>query len=132
VSDRDRFYVRHVLECIERIERYTASGRETFFSDTPIHDGVIRNLQILAESTSRISTESKSRWPDVAWRVLAGFRNVVAHDYIGLDLEEIRDIVRLNIPPLKQQMESIAEDFDSETNAWLRLLPASTSCLAAH
>jgi uncharacterized protein with HEPN domain len=45
VSDRDRFYVRHVLECIERIERYTASGRETFFSDTPIQDGVILNSE---------------------------------------------------------------------------------------
>jgi len=106
----DRFYVLHVLECIERIEKYTAGRNiDGFFSDTLIQDGVIRNLQVLAESTMRVSERTKARWPAVAWRDIAGFRNVVVHDYLGLDLERIWNIVSLNLAVLKRQMEQIRE-----------------------
>lgn len=58
----DRFYVRHVLECIGRIAKYTSGGaRSTFLSNTLIQDGVIRNLQVLAESTMRISERTHTR-----------------------------------------------------------------------
>jgi uncharacterized protein with HEPN domain len=106
----DHFYVLHILECIERIERYTGGrSAEGFFSDTLIQDGVIRNLQVLAESTMRISERTRSRWPAVAWRDIGGFRNVVVHDYLGLDLERIWHIVSVNLPVLKEQMEQIRE-----------------------
>jgi len=98
VNHDDGFYVRHVLGCIMRIQKYTTNGRDAFFADTLIQDGVIRNLQVLAESTMRISKETKARWPSVTWREIAGFRNVVVHDYLGLDLEEIWDIISLNLP----------------------------------
>ena len=113
MKEGDRFYVQHVLECIGRISEYTRGGRSAFFSDTLIQDGVIRNLQVLAESTMRISGETKARWPDVAWRDIAGFRNVVVHDYLGLDLEQIWDIVRLNLPVLRQQMERLEQEAES-------------------
>jgi uncharacterized protein with HEPN domain len=64
----DRFYVHHVLERIERIEAYTSGGVGAFLSDTLIQDGVIRNLQVLAESTTRISEGTKAQWLAVAWR----------------------------------------------------------------
>ena len=51
MNERGRFYVHHALECIERIENYTIDGRDSFFLDRLIQDGVIRNLQVLAEST---------------------------------------------------------------------------------
>ena len=110
----DRFYVLHVLECIDRIEKYSTSGAGTFHSDTLIQDGVIRNLQVLAESTTRISDATKARWTRVAWRDIAGFRNVVVHDYLGLDLERIWDIVSVNLPILKQQMELIRQTIECE------------------
>jgi uncharacterized protein with HEPN domain len=60
----DRFYVQHVLECIDRIEKYTSGGGlGAFLSDTLIQDGVIRNLQVLAESTTRISNATKYGGP---------------------------------------------------------------------
>ena len=68
--DRDAFYLVHMLECIETIERYCA--HDDIDSDQRTMDAVLRQLQILTESSKRISTELKAAWPDVSWRELAG------------------------------------------------------------
>ena len=85
----DRVYVRHILRCVARIEEYTVEGRERFFSSHLIQDGVIRNLQTLAESSQRMSEPLRSRYSEIDWRALAGFRNVLVHDYLGVDLESV-------------------------------------------
>ena len=81
----DGVYLRHVLRRIARIEEYTAVGREGFFSSPLIQDGVIRTLQTLAESAQRLSESIKESYPEVDWKGLAGFRNVLVHDYLGVD-----------------------------------------------
>jgi len=60
-----------------------------------IQDAVLRNLQLLAESSQRISSELKSRYPEVDWRGLSGFRNVLVHDSSGIDVARIWRIARL-------------------------------------
>lgn len=106
----DRVYVEHILECIRRIERYTQDGKTAFLADSLIADAVIRNLQVLAESSQRISAEAKARWPLVAWREMSGFRNVLVHDYLGLDLDQTWDVVELDLPALKGWMEKISSE----------------------
>jgi uncharacterized protein with HEPN domain len=61
----DRIYLKHILRCIARIEEYTAAGRESFFSSHHIQDGVIRNLQTLAESSQRLSERTRMSQPSV-------------------------------------------------------------------
>jgi uncharacterized protein with HEPN domain len=97
----DRFYLLHVLDCIERIEADTAGGAELFRGSRTIQDAVVRNLQILAESTQRISDGLKLRWPRVEWTRIAAFRNVLVHDYLGLDMERIWAITQRDVPELK-------------------------------
>lgn len=58
--NRDLLHITHVLECIARIGRYTADGRERFLAEDMVQDAVIRNLQILAESTQKISEKQKA------------------------------------------------------------------------
>lgn len=72
----DRLYLVHVLECIDRIERYTAEGKEAFMADERTQDAVLRNLQVLSESTQRLSEDLKADHPEVDWRGISGFRNV--------------------------------------------------------
>lgn len=103
----DKLYLIHILECIERIERYTLGGRSGFFADTMVQDAVIRNLQTLSESTRRISDPLKEVHPSVNWRNITAFRNVVVHDYLGIDLNQIWDIVDKDLPDLKCQIEAI-------------------------
>jgi uncharacterized protein with HEPN domain len=85
----DRVYIGHILRCISRIEEYTVEGRDRFFSSYLIQDGVLRNLQVMAESTQRVSDSLRSQHPEVGWKALAGFRNVLVHDYLGVDLESV-------------------------------------------
>jgi uncharacterized protein with HEPN domain len=85
----DRVYLRYILRCISRIEEYTTAGRESFFSSHLVQDGVSRNLQTVAESSQRVSDHLKASRPGVDWKALAGFRNVLVHDYLGVDLESV-------------------------------------------
>ena len=98
----DSVYLQHVLRCIARIEEYAAAGRESFFSSPLIQDGVIRNLQTLAESGQRLSEAIKDTYPEVDWKGLAGFRNVLVHDYLGVDLELVYRAVEQDVPRLKR------------------------------
>lgn len=104
-GERDAFYLAHMLECIESIERYSAA--HDIELDELTQDAVLRKLQILAESSKRVSDARKAEFPEVRWRELAGFRNVVVHDYLGIRVERILPIVREDIPALKAQVLAI-------------------------
>lgn len=72
-----------------RIEEYVQGGREAFLQSRLIQDAVLRNLQTLAESTQRLSDEFKRAHPDIDWRAIAGFPNVLVHDYLGVDVARV-------------------------------------------
>lgn len=103
----DQVYLAHISECLTKIERYVTGGREIFFADDMVQDAVIRNLQTLAESTRRLSETVKAARPEVEWRSIAAFRNVVVHDYLGLDLDQIWSIVDQDLPTLKRAIEAL-------------------------
>lgn len=99
--DRDAIYVEHMLECIARIEDYTGGDRQAFFGSTMIQDAVIRNLQTMAESSQQLSDTTRSSMPDVDWRAIAGFRNILVHDYLGVDPNVVWTVVEHDLPNLK-------------------------------
>ena len=109
----DRLYLVHVAECIERIRQYTAEGRSDFFTNTKTQDSVLRNLHTLSESTQRLSRALKDRYPAVDWRSIAAFRNVVVHDYLGVDLKQAWDIVERDLPELKQHIEMMLAELEN-------------------
>ncbi len=99
----DKLYLIHIIECIERIESYVKETNKESFLNTPlIQDAVIRNLQVLAESTQRLSEKIKLTQPEIDWYRIAGFRNVLVHDYLGVDLEKTWNIVEKELPVLKK------------------------------
>jgi uncharacterized protein with HEPN domain len=102
----DRLYLIHVRESIARIEEYTAEGREAFFADGRTQDAGLRNLQTLAESTQRLSIDLKATHPDVDWRGISGLRNILVHDYLGINLVRVWEIVERDLPLLKRQIEA--------------------------
>ena len=99
----DKLYLIHIGECIERIESYLQGiDEKAFFASSLVQDAVIRNLQIMAESTQRLSNDLKESQSDIDWYKIAGFRNVLVHDYLGIDIERIWEIIRRDVPELKQ------------------------------
>lgn len=105
----DRLYLIHIREAIERIEEYTQEGEAAFLEDHKTQDAVLRNLHTLAESAQRISSDLKAKHSQVDWRILSAFRNVVVHNYLGISLDRVWDIVENDLPALKKNITAILE-----------------------
>jgi uncharacterized protein with HEPN domain len=97
----DHLYLLHIRESLERIEEYVAEGREAFLSDRKTQDAVLRNLQTMAESTQRLSEALKATRPDIDWRGISGLRNILVHDYLGVSLPRVWEIVETFLPQLR-------------------------------
>ncbi len=108
----DKLYLIHMSECINRVNKYTTGGRDEFMSQSLIQDAVVRNLQVMAESSKRISDERKNRHLEVDWQEISGFRNILVHDYLGVDLELVWNIVTNELPGLEMAILSMLKDKD--------------------
>jgi uncharacterized protein with HEPN domain len=98
--ETDRVLLAYMSECIERIREYTAGDRSRFEASRLVQDAVVRNLQTLTESSQRLSDGIKACEPQIPWRELGGFRNVIVHGYLGIDLEAVWLVVDQDLPPL--------------------------------
>jgi uncharacterized protein with HEPN domain len=101
-DDRERLL--DIQEAIERIEKYAAQGRETFDHDELIQTWILHNLQILGEAARAISADFKQQHPEVSWQQIAGMRNILVHDYFGIDASIVWAVVERELPVLKQQV----------------------------
>jgi len=110
----DRLYLIHICECIDRIEKYTCSGKKEFFENTKTQDAVLRNLQTLGESARHASEELKANHPEVKWRRIVGFRNVLVHEYLGLKLDLVWEVVDQFLPELKSTIQAILKEIGEE------------------
>ena len=111
----DHVYLAHILECINRVERGVSAGKSEFMQADLQQDAVVRNLQVLSESTQRLSEDLKSRYPAVEWRKIADFRNRLVHDYLGVDLEIVWQVIERDLPELKRAIvEMLAPDAELE------------------
>lgn len=108
-TEGDLVLLDHMLQCIGRIEEYTREGFEAYASSSLIQDAVLRNLHILTESSQRLSGPLKDTEPQVPWRQLAGFRNVVVHGYLGFDRDVAWSVVEQDLPPLRAALVRMRE-----------------------
>jgi uncharacterized protein with HEPN domain len=101
--------IEDMLTAIRKIERYTSGMDETMFRrDERTIDAVVRNLEILGEATRQMPEGFEAQHPEVSWRQIAGLRNRIVHDYFGLDLEIIWEVVQHDLPQLQTLLEQLA------------------------
>ena len=105
----DTIYLQHILECIVRIEQYTKTGRADFLASTLVQDGVLRNLQTVGQSVLKLSEALKAAHPEVDWKSIIGLRNVLVHDYLGVSIARIWEIVERDLPDLKAKVKAIQQ-----------------------
>lgn len=111
---RTEVCLRHVLTCMETIEEYRGRDRAQFLANSMAKDAVLRQLQVMAESTLRIPDSLKSRHPEVDWRALSAFRNVLVHNYLGIDVEQAVVAVDRNGPALAAAVRAMLRELDAE------------------
>jgi uncharacterized protein with HEPN domain len=107
-----RAYVERVIECIRRIAEDSAPGRDAVFASRTLQDAIVRNLQVLCESTQRIGEPHKQRRPEIDWPSIAGMRNALVHDYFEVDFETVWLVVMRDLPPLERAMRGILAVLD--------------------
>jgi uncharacterized protein with HEPN domain len=102
--------IEDIRESIARIERYTAGlDRAGFEADQKTVDAVVRNLEIIGEAARQLPEEFTGCNPQIEWRKIAGLRNRIVHDYFGLDLQMIWQVIRSDLPALDRGLPSGGE-----------------------
>ena len=99
-DDRERLL--DMAEAIELIGKYTARGRKNFEADELIQTWVIHHLQILGEAAAKTSDDFKNKHPEIPWSKIIGMRNILVHDYFGIDIDIVWSVVEKELPPLEQ------------------------------
>jgi uncharacterized protein with HEPN domain len=104
----DKLYLIHIDECLERIESYIKDiDKKAFMNSSLIQDAVVRNLQTMSESTQRLSENLKDVHPEIDWFKISGFRNVLVHDYLGVDIERIWTTLSKELPILRKAIKKM-------------------------
>ncbi len=100
-------YLRHILEAIEKIEKYTIVGRERFFEETHWQDATIRQLEIVGEAVKRLPPTTRMSKPAVPWGDIAGMRDFLIHDYFGVDLQTVWETTQKDVPVLRRAVDEL-------------------------
>lgn len=103
-----------MLERCHRIMRFIGPGREAFLESEEMQDAVIRNVEAIGEAAKRVSTETRGDLASLDWRAICGMRDVLIHDYIGVDLDEVWN-------GLVRAAQSLPASIGSPTPAWNRM-----------
>ncbi len=97
-------YLKHIQDAIARIESYTGQSRRAFFDNTMVQDAVIRNLEVIGEAVKQLPADLRERHPRIPWRSITALRNVLIHEYFGVDLEIVWRVIQNRLPTLKRHV----------------------------
>ena len=101
-------YINDILKCIKKIKRYIKSlDFDSFILDEIIYDAVIRNLEIIGEASNKIPKSIQKNYDQIEWRKISGLRNILIHNYSGIDDDIIWDVIKKKLPVLEKQLKLI-------------------------
>lgn len=106
-------YLRHIVDAIERLDGYLKGvDREGFLGSNLLQAGVIREMEIIGEAAKRVGAGFRKAHPDIPWKKMAGMRDKLLHDYLGVDYDAVWDTVVKDLPDLKKKLRAILERAD--------------------
>ena len=107
--EKDLISIQECLYAISHIEEYVRGidSIESLITDSKTYDAVLMNFIIIGEASNRISDKTKIQLKDIDWRAIIGFRNFVAHDYFGIDVNIVWAAIQINLPHLKIELTKL-------------------------
>ena len=103
----DRLWLLDMLDAIDKIEKYSAKGKQAFYEEELIQVWIIYYIQVIGEAANQLSTSVRQSHNEIPWSNVTAMRNVLVHHYFGLDLDEIWDTVCIDLPSLKIKIQEI-------------------------
>lgn len=104
----DAVFLKHILESIDWIEKDIQGLTEKeFFQNVPIQDAVLRRLEIIGEAVRNLSDELKEKHSKIAWNKAMATRNILIHNYFGIDLPVVWDTIKHSLPEFKEQIKNL-------------------------
>ncbi|MBM4180185.1 MAG: DUF86 domain-containing protein [Betaproteobacteria bacterium] len=101
-------HARHILDTIAKLRRIQARGDLT--QDDILYDAALRNLQTLSESTQHLPDDLKSAWPNIPWRDISGFRNILVHNYLGeIDSQTVMTVIDRHLDAQEASVQAMLE-----------------------
>lgn len=106
-----KVYLEDIVLAIAKIHRYTSGlSLEAFANDERTLDAVVRNLEVVGEAIKKVPESVRSKHPEVDWKKVGGLRDILIHEYFGIDLDIIWDVVQNKLPALEQQVQAILRE----------------------
>lgn len=107
-----KIFLKHIQESIEKIEKHTKGmSEDKFENDIKTQDAVIRRIEIIGEAVKNLPLEFKKKYSEIEWREIAGMRDKLIHEYFGINLDMVWEVIRKDIPKLKKQILRLLEKF---------------------
>ena len=105
-----KLYLQDIWESTLAIEEYIQNlAEDEFYSNRQVQDAIIRRLEIIGEAVKNVDDDFRNKYPQIPWKKIAGMRDIITHEYFGVKLERVWDVVRKDLPHIKQQMLLIME-----------------------
>jgi uncharacterized protein with HEPN domain len=113
----DEFYIRSLYEEIEKAESFVKNETyETFMKDEKLQYAVYKACENIGEAVKNLSNDLKNKYPGIPWKIIVGFRNVLAHEYFGVEIQRTWNTVQKDIPDIKGKVEQIIKTFEKPKN----------------
>ena len=107
-----KVYLYDIIDSIGMIEEYIADqSKEALLSERRLQDLIVRRLQIVGEASSRIPESLQKDHPEIPWQKIKGLRNVIIHDYAEIDFELVWEVIKKDLPELKDNAKKIMETY---------------------